>query len=161
MALESGAQPSLSQIIDRRDSSDRRARATANPLSLNGRQGRRTGGGRRPHEKHDFFVDRYPPLIRLLSVGVLILCNVDAFLTLHILSRGGRELNPIMDALLQASLPSFFYTKLLLTALGLVLLVVYYHYRWFRIVKVSYLLYTTFLVYCALILYEMHLIFPF
>lgn len=159
MVSESGVEPSLSQIADRRDNLDRRAIATANPLSLTRRQGRRTAGGRRPHEKHDYFVDRYPPLIRLLSVGVLILCNVDAFLTLHILSRGGNELNPVMDALLQASLPSFFYTKLLLTALGLVLLVVYYHYRWFRIVKVSDLLYASFIVYCALILYELRLIF--
>lgn len=142
---------------ERRAASDRRARATAHPLAWPSWQGQRREARRR-HERYDQFVDRYPPTLRYLAVGILLLCNVDAFLTLHILDAGGSELNPLMDTLLNTSLPSFFYTKLLLTALGLTVLIVYYNFRWFRVVRVGYLLFGSFFVYAALVVYELVLI---
>lgn len=142
---------------DRRRAADRRCKATAHPLAWFSWQGQRQQLRRR-HEQRDQFVDRYPSHLRYVAVAVLILCNMDAFLTLHILDSGGEELNPFMETLLQASLPSFFYTKLLLTALGLVVLLVYYHFRWFRVLRVGYLLFGALAVYLALISYQIYLI---
>ncbi len=148
---------SADRLNEERRAADRRARATAHPLVWPSWQGQRCEPRRR-HERSDHFVDRYPPLLRYLAVGILLLCITDAFLTLHILDTGGSELNPLMDTLLNASLPSFFYTKLLLTALGLTVLIVYYNFRWFRIVRVGYLLFGSFFVYAALVAYEIVLI---
>lgn len=50
--------------------------------------------------------------------AVVLLCVLDAWLTLDVLRRGGEEANPIMDAVLGLGHEAFFAVKVLVTALG-------------------------------------------
>lgn len=105
------------------------------------------------------YVDRYHPALRWVCVGLLVLSGLDAFLTLSLLERGGEELNPVMRALLEIDVAVFFYTKLGLTAVGLAVLVMHYHFHWLRLVPVSHVLWILFAGYALLINYEIYLLY--
>jgi len=58
-----------------------------------------------------------------VSIGVFVLGCVDACLTLRLLAAGATEVNPLLDAVLRADTRLFLVLKFVLTAIGLVLLV--------------------------------------
>ncbi|HUG44825.1 MAG TPA: DUF5658 family protein, partial [Acidobacteriota bacterium] len=86
---------------ERRTRGDRRA-AAAHPLTLVGFRHRRRGRVRRKSdERFHYYLDRYPAQIVVMLIVLLFLSLTDAYITLYLLDRGGRELNPVMDLLLQ------------------------------------------------------------
>lgn len=115
--------------------------------------------GRRRADRTNLYVDRFPPALRWVCVGLLVLSGVDAFLTLSLLDRGGEELNPLMRLLLNIDVGIFLYTKLGLTALGLAVLLVHSHFRWLQVVSVSHMLWMMFAGYAVLIHYEIYLLY--
>ncbi len=50
--------------------------------------------------------------------AVVVLCILDAVLTLDLLGRGGEEANPVMRALLSSGHETFFAVKVLITVIG-------------------------------------------
>lgn len=78
---------------------DRRRRRTPmlSRYSLFG--GRRTGA-RRAGEQEGIFVDRHGPGLLAVVLLIVVLNVLDAWFTLLFLSHGGREMNPVVQAIL-------------------------------------------------------------
>ena len=100
------------------------------------------------------YVDRYEA--RLLAPAVLILlCSIlDAFLTLELIRGGAIELNYLMANLMQKDLALFIQSKIALTSLSIIFLVVHKNFRVIRGVAVAHVLYVISAVYLSLIGYE-------
>lgn len=140
----------------------RRAREQRRP-SLRGFVGtlvyRRRRGLRRADDTGGFhYIDHYPPRLFAAVLALMLLCTVDAALTLHILERGGSELNPVMQALLEAGPRVFFVAKYAATALCAAVLVAHARLRLFRRLAVGQVLGGLVLAYFALVNYELLLI---
>ncbi len=89
-----------------------------------------------------------------LTMGILILCTADAIMTLNLLTIGAREANVLMAHLIERNEFLFGATKMALTGLGLVLMVMYARFRLFRLITVQNVLRIFFIGYFALISYE-------
>ena len=85
-----------------------------------------------------------------LSIGLVALNGLDIILTLKILSLGGIELNPLVQALIDLGVGYFVTLKLTATVLGVAGLCLCD-----RFIKTGRILSTLFNLYCALVLYEM------
>lgn len=151
--------PRTLSLRERRTGKDRRRTFGWMPRGLVfGAQARREIPGRRTDDAVS--VDRYPWRLRGLVIGLLILSVLDALLSIEILRRGGTELNPFVAVLLvnQSDAAPFMLVKQMLTSLGLILLVLHYHARWFRIIRVSTLLVAAVVGYAVLVGYEIFLL---
>lgn len=106
-----------------------------------------------------YYVDLYTPDEGLLFVSILLLSVADAFFTLELIGRGMSEFNAVMDYCLRLSPLSFILTKYLLTATGLVCLLLHKNYPLFRgWLRVRAILIAIAIMYSALIGYELLLI---
>lgn len=129
---------------------DRRLSHT-NPFSLKSFTGRRRTIRRLEDRRKSPYVDKYSTRLFLFCMFILFLCVGDAFMTLVHLSRGGRELNPLMEGLLQKGTMTFFWVKYLLSSLCVVLLVIYVHYPFVRLMMII-----VAAVYSILLLYHLY-----
>ena len=68
-------------------------------------------------------LDRFDSGMLTLAIALMGLSILDSLFTLTLLGRGGSELNPVMDVLLQHSVWAFAGIKMLLTAIPAVILV--------------------------------------
>jgi len=119
----------------------------------------RRRGPRRQGENLVTAVDWHHP--QWLAIGVLIVtCScADALLTLMLMSRGAYEMNPLMASLIGGSAEVFAFVKIMMTAVGVVLLTQISRLRTFgRRVPVGAILYGVLALYGTLILYEFHLL---
>ncbi len=107
----------------RRRVEDRRARPT-NPLQTL-RSPRRRGTFRREGEARNQYLDHVEPRVVAWSVVVMILCAVDALLTLIHIDAGGEELVPTMRLALSVSNEFFVWSKISVTAIGAAYLAVH------------------------------------
>jgi hypothetical protein len=114
---------------ERRSGQDRRA-AALHPLTPSALRWKRRGRLRRKDDASvHLYLDRYPAQIVVMLVVLLLLSLTDAYITLYLLGRGGRELNPVMDLLLQQGAGTFLIVKYVLTGVGALWLVVHQNYR--------------------------------
>ncbi|HHL45318.1 MAG TPA: hypothetical protein ENJ24_01960 [Gammaproteobacteria bacterium] len=142
---------------ERRGEPDRRHQFQ--PFNRYAIRGRRHG----PRRRDDVFsknggVDTYPPKLLLVTVAILLFCALDAQNTLVILSRGGTEVNPLMDFLIQTDLRLFVGGKFALTGLGILVFVGYHRVRLWKLLKVRYILYSLLVLYLLLIGYQLVLL---
>jgi len=142
---------------ERRGEPDRRHQIQ--PFNRYAIRGRRCGLRR----KGDAFLqsggmDRYPPRLLFITVAILLFCALDAQNTLVILNRGGIEVNPLMDFLIQTDLRLFVAGKFALTGLGILLFVGYHRVRLWKRLKVRYILYSLMVLYLLLIGYQLVLL---
>ena len=79
--------------------------------------------GRRRSDRYHPMLDRFDSGMLLMAALLMLLSVMDSIFTLTLISRGGTELNPIMDALLQQSVWAFTSVKMLLTAVPAIVLV--------------------------------------
>lgn len=143
---------------ERRRDGDRRGRRT-HPLRRASFTGQRHRRGRRRSDSAEVYVDRYSPIWRYFSIGLLVLSALDGFLTLALLPHGAEEANPLLRYLLSNEhVVTFVYVKLAATAFGIASLVAHINFRWLRIIPVRLLLYGFFLGYFSLVQYELYLI---
>lgn len=150
--------PFVGRASDRRNGNDRRGRRT-HPLRAVRFSGQRHRRGRRGSDSSEVYVDRYAPIWRYLSVGLLLLSALDGFLTLTLLPHGAEEINPLLRYFLSNEhLVSFVYVKLAATALGIVALVAHINFRWLRFIPVRFLIYGFFAGYFVLVQYELYLV---
>ena len=101
--------------------------------------------------------DWFHPQWLALTIGILLLCFLDAIFTLTLVSNGATEVNPFMDPLVQGSGHSFAYWKIGLTAVGVMTLTLLARLRfWGK--AVGTVLYVVLLGYLALVGYELFLL---
>jgi len=106
----------------RRAIADDRRRYTLRTLWRALRQPRRMRG-RRSADRRFAVLDRVEPGVAWLAILLMVFSLLDALFTLTLLSRGGSELNPVMDALLRHDVRAFALAKMALTAIPAALLV--------------------------------------
>ena len=143
---------------DRRDQADRRREPTS-PWAALPPAGQRMTCRRADEERQPYYVDRFSAA---MWAGVLMLVAaslIDAWLTLHVLSAGGVEVNPVMHRLLDHSIEAFLVGKYLLTVLGLpVLLIFKNHYLFGTRIRVGFLIPLAVALYALVIGYQIALI---
>jgi len=118
----------------------------------------RRRGPRRAGEHALSSVDWHHPQWLAIAMLIVVFSCSDAFLTLLLLERGAREVNPLMASLLAGSGLAFALVKIGLTASGVVLLTQLARSRAFGRLPVSLLLYSALAFYAGLIAYELRLL---
>jgi hypothetical protein len=116
---------------ERRSGPDRRRHSwrTLTYCGLHGR-GRRHEARRR---NHSYYLDRYEHRLVLVGLLVLLLSCLDALLTLTLLGKGAVEANYLMAQLLDIGVRPFILTKIAMTAMGVLFLLMHAHFRILRI----------------------------
>lgn len=89
-----------------------------------------------------------------MAIGLMLLSALDALFTMRLLSLGSEELNPVMRWLLAGDTDTFFFGKMSITALGVLLLVPHHEFMWLRAISVRFLLRAFCVAYGALVAYE-------
>ena len=115
---------------------------------------RRRLGPRRRNDTHACYVDWYDQRLFAVAVGIWLLCCLDALFTLVLLGMGAEEINPFMAALLENGVWTFVYTKLAITGIGLVFLVVHAAFSIAGTVRVSHIMYAVLASYVTLFVYQ-------
>ena len=90
-----------------------------------------------------------------LILSTLLLCILDSFFTINIIQLGGQEANPLMAILLQKNVALSLVLKYVITAGGLVLLLIHKNFRFFGKFRVSKFFYVVFGIYLLLVLTEL------
>jgi hypothetical protein len=151
-------EPSLDDetILERRRQ-DRRRRFSLRSLfgALFTLRRRRT---RRKDDHLNSYIDWYEPFPLAASVVIILLSCLDAFLTLILLNHGAVELNMLMDWLIKTDIRTFAGIKLAMTGLALIVLVVHFNFKIYRVLPVRYLMYALMPLYAILIAYELSLL---
>src|SRR5579863_6945649 len=119
---------------------------------------RRRSPPRRLGDSGVHFLDWHSAHLLAVSIGILLLCVVDAFLTLILLQTGAVEVNPFMAELIYRSVAVFAALKMAMTSVGIILMVCVARYRFMRLLQVEWGLYGVLIAYASLILYEVSLI---
>lgn len=136
---------------ERRVAQDRR-RMTLGTFLRGGLTPRRRNG-RRAGEQH-LPIDWHEPYLLFLSVTILLLSVVDAFLTVTLITGGAQEVNPLLEFVLRVEPRLFAAIKMGLTGAGVLVLVAVARTRLFRVMRVGVVLQGVFVAYVALIAYE-------
>ena len=104
---------------------DRRRRPT-NPVSRYALIGRRRSFRRDEDRKRHIYVDRYGAGLFALLMILVILCTLDATLTIiHLPNQALQEFNPVMKFLLGYGGSWFFSIKYIVSALSIILLCIF------------------------------------
>lgn len=142
---------------DRRQRSDRRRQKLWSVFygSFNPRRRR---PARRTNDSRFHPVDWYSAHLLAVSIGILLLCAADAFLTGILLVHGADEVNPIMAVLVYRDVAVFAALKMAMTGAGIVVMVFLARYRFMRLFRVDLVLYAVLLVYAWLIGYEISML---
>jgi hypothetical protein len=119
----------------------------------------RRRNGRRHQDEHNTYTDWYGPWPLVATLLIIILCCVDAFLTLILLDKGAVELNVLMDILIQKDTQLFTIVKVSVTGLALVILVLHFNFRVYRVIAVRYLIYAFVPMYMLLIAHEINMLY--
>ena len=119
------------------------------------RRGRRRNLRR---EDHSYYLDWYEPRLVFVGLSVLMMSCLDALLTLTLLGKGAYEANYLMAQLLQVSNELFVWSKVAVTAGGVLFLLMHAHFRVLNVVSGKSLLQLMVPVYGMLIVYELWLL---
>ena len=137
---------------ERRTHSYRRNSATK-PLSRFTYRGRRRKL-RRIEEGHNYYVDRYNVRYLFLIITILILCFLDAYLTLLLLQLGGVELNPFMLYFIKKDVVLSMAVKYVMTASALIFILIHKNFKVFGGLKVGNFIYAILILYSGIVLFE-------
>jgi hypothetical protein len=148
--------PYASAGLDKRDAPDRRKRTLYSLVYGSFHPRRRRARRRDARSLRD--VDWHEPQWLAVSVLILVLCCVDAALTLTLIAHGAYEVNPVMAPIVGGSALVFTLVKVGLTGAGVVMLTLAARMRAFGKIPVSFLLYAVLVGYGILIVYELRLL---
>jgi hypothetical protein len=138
---------------DRRSRPDRRRRIWWSLLYGSIRP-RRRRPARRLTDGRFHVLDWHATHLWAVSVSILILSVVDAFLTLRLLSMGAVEVNPFMALFVGGNAAVFASLKMAITGVCVALMVLLAGYRFMRVLRVEVILYCILLAYLLLIRHE-------
>jgi hypothetical protein len=142
---------------NQRGGKDRRAAQTI-PLSLASFRGRRKTIRREEDRATHYYVDLYGLDEGLIFILILVFSVADAFFTLALIDGDTTELNYVMHYYMQLGAVPFLLVKYLLTAVGLLLLLVHKNHSCFLgRVRVKVIMLAWVFMYSALITYELFL----
>ena len=116
---------------------------------------RRRRPARRREDGRFHALDWHASHLLAVSIGILILSVVDAFLTLRLLSAGAVEINPFMALLVDGNAAVFASLKMAITGVCVALMVLLAGYRFMRILRVDVILYCVLMAYLILIGHEL------
>lgn len=103
-------------------------------------------------------LDRFDSGMLALAVALMLLSVADSVFTLTLIARGGSEVNPFMNALLQHSVWAFAGVKFLFTAVPAIILVATGNLRLFNRWRARSILATLVGLYAGLVCYELLLL---
>ena len=103
-------------------------------------------------------IDWHGPGLFFSVVWILILCTVDALLTLALIAQGAVEANPLMRPFVPSDPHAFAVIKLAATGLSLLILVAIARFRVFRVLRVGTVVHAALIGYIALVGYEVWLL---
>jgi hypothetical protein len=109
---------------------------------------------RRDAEPEILFIDWHHPWLFFLSVGIMLMSCLDAFMTLQLIERGMVEVNPVMAAIMEQGTGAFAATKLFMTGTGILALVFLAKARFMNRVRTGLFLTIFFSFYACLVCYE-------
>jgi Domain of unknown function (DUF5658) len=115
---------------------------------------RRRRPQRRGEDARFHALDWHATHLWAVSLGILILSVLDAFLTLRLLSAGAVEVNPFMALFVGGNVTLFASLKMAMTGACVVLMVLLAGYRFMRVVRVDVILYGILMAYVILIGHE-------
>ena len=120
--------------------------------------GRRKRIRRKEDENELIILDTHGPWVIVLAVIILVLSIADGLLTLNLIGKGASETNPLMSYLIELSPYIYFFTKCFLTAICVIILILFRNYRSkiFR-VHVTNLLPMIAVLFIIVIFYQLHL----
>lgn len=118
----------------------------------------RRRGGRRTEDRINSYVDWYGHKPLAASTLIILLCAIDAFVTLILLGHGAVELNVFMGWLIEEDIQVFAIVKMLMTGLALIVLVMHFNFKVYRYVSVRYLMYALVPAYSILIAHELNML---
>ncbi|MCP4254728.1 MAG: hypothetical protein GY775_15255 [Candidatus Scalindua sp.] len=122
--------------------------------------GRRKQIRRHEDNQESYFLDHFSLRIFSIIIGIIFLSITDALLTLHLISRGADEVNPIMEHFLRYGPLPFLAAKYLLTTASVVLLLIYKNVHIFGTkFRAKYLFIVIFIIFVSVVLWEVYLIF--
>ena len=114
--------------------------------------------GRRQGDRSYALMDQFDSGIVTLAIALMILSIMDAVFTLTLISRGGSEVNPFMNALLQHSVWAFTGFKMILTGIPAIILVAVGNMLLFKKYRARSILAALVGVYLGLIVYHLALL---
>jgi hypothetical protein len=115
---------------------------------------RRRRPARRLEDGRFHVLDWHATHLWAVSVSILILSMVDAFLTLKLMEGGAVEVNPFMALFVGGSSAVFAGLKMAITGVCVALMVLLAGYRFMRVLRVEVILYGVFMAYLILICHE-------
>ena len=120
--------------------------------------GRRKRVRRKEDENGLIILDTHGPWVFVLAVIILVLSIVDGLLTLNLIGMGASETNPLMAYLVELNPYIYFFTKCFLTAISVIILILFRNYRSkiFR-VRTSNLMPVVAVFFILVIFYQLHL----
>jgi hypothetical protein len=141
--------------LERRSQSDRRRHSwrTVTYCGLRGRGRRRLAR----RDGYSYYLDWYEPRLVFTGVAVLTMSALDALFTLDLLARGAHEANYFMARLLDIGIEVFVWSKLAITAIGVLFLLMHANFYVLGAVSGKRLLQFAVPVYGLLIAYEITL----
>jgi hypothetical protein len=147
---------SASGAMERRNAPDRRKRTFYSLMYGSFSPRRRVA--RRTDARSLRDLDWHEPQWLAVAMLIVLLCCVDAALTMTLIDHGAYEVNPIMAAIVGGSTLVFTLVKVGLTGAGVVLLTLAARMRAFGKIPVGFLLYGVLVGYGGLIVYELRLL---
>ncbi len=118
--------------------------------------GKRRRNQRLTDLQSNYYVDLYSAWSLAILLLIVVLSLLDAFFTFHYISLGGKELNPIMDVLLDYGARAFFPFKFLLTGMGIFILCIHKNFSFVRVMT-SFIL----VVYILLTFYHVSILYAY
>jgi len=109
---------------------------------------------RRAEEAENYYVDRYELRYLFLIIAILVMCFLDAFLTVILLQLGAEELNPFMLIFIEKDVVLSMIIKYVITAVSLICILIHKNFRVFRNLRVHSLIYFVLTLYVTLVLFE-------
>ncbi len=119
---------------------------------------RRINARRSQELKQGYYTDRYEKWVGWSAIAIVLLSTLDGFFTLNILEKGGTELNPLMQALLEYDTQVFLFSKLVITVTCVLFCLVHINFHMFRVLSMKIMIKSILAIYLALIGYEIFLL---
>ena len=145
------------ELEERRLENRDRRRMSVKSLLHGGLRPRRRQN-RRDYNEQYHVLDLHDSELMWLALGIVIMSCLDAMFTLNLLAIGAEEINILMRSLINADINRFLVVKIGATCISVVTLVAASEYRVLGRVPVRLLLRGLFLIYAALLVYEIVLL---
>ena len=120
--------------------------------------GRREESRRQINTPSEHVVDSHGQWLLFLVFGVIALSVSDSCMTILLMSNGAIETNPIMAVLIENSLILFFWVKLILTCMSMMILLILKNFSLFKYINSYHIITMALLGYMYLLNYELNML---